>query len=58
MEWTDSKARPDLIGQTGSVTRNLTIVDAKEYPTGTSVRVSDNMGEEYWTGLEDIDLDL
>ncbi|WP_340373728.1 hypothetical protein [Peribacillus sp. FSL E2-0218] len=54
----EAKTRTDLIGKTGSVTRKLTIVDAKEYPTGTEIRVSDNMGDEYWTGLEDIDLDL
>lgn len=53
----EAKTRTDLIGQTGSITRNIKIVDAKEYPTGVSIRVSDNMGEEYWTSLEDIDLD-
>lgn len=53
----EAKKRTDLIGQTGSVTRNFTIVDALEYPTGVSIRVSDDMGEEYWTGLDDIDLD-
>ena len=58
MKWVEGKVRTDLIGQAGSVTRQLTIVDAKEYPTGISVRVLDNMGEEYWTELEDIDLDL
>ncbi|WP_198512474.1 hypothetical protein [Bacillus sp. mrc49] len=53
----EAKTRTDLIGQTGSVTLKLTIVDAKEYPTGTEIRVSDNMGEEYWTGFDDSDLD-
>ncbi|MDQ0268921.1 hypothetical protein [Cytobacillus purgationiresistens] len=57
MEWTESKARPDLVGQTATVTRNLTIVDAREYSTGISVRVQDEMGDEYWTGLDDIDLE-
>ncbi|MED4914343.1 hypothetical protein [Parageobacillus thermoglucosidasius] len=51
------KTRTDLIGLTGSVTRRITIIDAKEYPTGVSVRVSDETGEEYWTELEDIELD-
>jgi hypothetical protein len=51
------KTRTDLIGSTGSITRRVTIIDAKEYPTGVSVRVSDEMGEEYWTDLEDIELD-
>ncbi|WP_180231630.1 hypothetical protein [Bacillus cereus] len=51
------KKRIDLIGLTGSVTRKLTIIDAQEYPTGVSVRVSDNMGEEYSMDLEDVDLD-
>lgn len=53
----EAKTRTDLIGQTGSITRNFTIVDAKEYPTGVDVRVSDSMGEEYWTGLEDLELE-
>ncbi|MEX3713617.1 hypothetical protein ABFV99_14585 [Cytobacillus horneckiae] len=57
MEWIEKKARPDLVGQTATVTRNLTIVDAEEYSTGISVRVQDEMGDEYWTGLDDIDLD-
>ena len=51
------KKRDDLIGQTGSITRQITIIDAKEYPTGVSVRVRDENGEEYSTGLEDIELD-
>lgn len=49
--------RPDLVGATGSYTRHFKVVDAKEYPTGVSVRISDDMGEEFWTGLEDVDLD-
>ncbi|MFS0784750.1 hypothetical protein [Bacillus sp. 1P06AnD] len=53
----EAKTRTDLIGQTCSITRNFTIVDAKEYPTGISVRVADSMGEEYWTGLEDLEID-
>jgi hypothetical protein len=52
-----SKQLPELIGLKGSITREITIVDAQEYETGVSIRVSDNMGEEYWTSLEDVDLD-
>lgn len=52
-----SETRHDLIGQTGQITRNVEIVDAKESREGVSVRVSDNVGNEYWTDLEDISLD-
>ncbi|MGK4042223.1 hypothetical protein AB0Y20_07955 [Heyndrickxia oleronia] len=52
----EPKKRNDLIGQTGVITRSFKIIDALEYPTGISVRVEDSMGEEYWTGLEDLDL--
>jgi hypothetical protein len=47
----------ELIGQTGSTTKRITVIDAKKGKYGVDVRVSDNMGETYWTGLEDIDLD-
>ncbi|MBU5212885.1 hypothetical protein [Heyndrickxia oleronia] len=50
------KKRPDLIGREGTITKSFTIIDAKEYPTGVDVRVSDSTGEEYWTGLDDLDL--
>jgi hypothetical protein len=53
----DPKKRTDLIGLTGTITRNFKILDALEYPTGVSVRVEDNMGEEYWTSLEDLELE-
>lgn len=52
----EPKTRDDLIGLKGMITRNVTVVDAKEYPTGVSIRVCDDMGEEYWTDLEDADL--
>ncbi|WP_180235415.1 hypothetical protein [Bacillus cereus] len=52
-----SETRNDLIGQTGQITRNVEIVDAKESREGVSVRVSDNVGNEYWTDLEDVSLD-
>jgi hypothetical protein len=52
-----SKQRPDLIGLKGSITREITVIDAQEYESGISIRVTDNMGEEYWTSLEDADLD-
>lgn len=53
----EPKKRTDLIGLNGSITKEFTIIDALEYPTGVSVRVEDNMGEEYWTSLDDIDLE-
>ncbi|MGW8956636.1 hypothetical protein [Paenibacillus sp. NPDC055715] len=53
---TDQQVR-DLIGQTGSTTKRIKVIDAKKGKHGVDVRVSDNMGETYWTGLEDIDLD-
>lgn len=53
----EPKTRKDLINQTGSITRKIKIVDAKEYPMGVYVRVSDNMGEEYWMELEEVELD-
>lgn len=53
----DVKPRIDLISRTGRVTREIEILDAVEYPTGVSIRVSDNVGGEYWTTLEDVDLD-
>ncbi|KAB2334294.1 hypothetical protein [Bacillus mesophilum] len=49
--------RFDLIGKTGTISRNVKIIDALEYPTSVSIRVQDEMGEEYWTGLEDADID-
>ncbi|MED1384441.1 hypothetical protein [Bacillus mycoides] len=52
-----SETRRDLIGQTGQITRNVEIIDAKESREGVSVRVSDNVGNEYWTDLEDVSLD-
>jgi hypothetical protein len=51
------KKRDDLIGQTGSITRNFTIIDAKEGRFGVDIRVRDDRGEEYWTSLEDVSLD-
>ena len=54
--------REDLIGQSGSITRRFEIIDANEYDINgvksTSIRVSDDMGNEYWTTLEDNDISL
>ncbi|OXB99591.1 MULTISPECIES: hypothetical protein [Bacillus] len=52
-----AKSRPDLIGQTGTITRTIEIIDATESEHGVSVRVSDNVGEVYWTDLQDVELD-
>ncbi|MEX3422044.1 hypothetical protein EQ803_27675 [Bacillus thuringiensis] len=51
-----AERRPDLIGQTGTITRNIEIIDATETKHGVSVRVSDNVGEVYWTDLNDVEL--
>ncbi|TVX93011.1 hypothetical protein [Paenibacillus agilis] len=48
------KKRDDLIGQTGSITRNFEIIGAREYEGGSvEIRIRDNMGNEYWTSMED-----
>ena len=47
------RKRLDLIGQTGSITRRIEIIDAKEGPHGVDVRIRDSMGDEYWTELDD-----
>lgn len=51
-----TKTGYDLIGQTGLITRNIEIIDAKETEHGVSVRVSDNVGEVYWTDFDDVEL--
>ncbi|PGR97622.1 hypothetical protein COC68_12930 [Bacillus thuringiensis] len=51
-----AERRPDLIGQTGTITRNIEIIDATETEHGVSVRVSDNVGEVYWADLNDVEL--
>ncbi|CUB12490.1 hypothetical protein BN2127_JRS1_04277 [Bacillus cereus] len=51
-----AKRRTDLIGKTGTITRNIEIIDATETEHGVSVRVSDNVGEVYWTDLNDVEL--
>lgn len=57
MEKETVKTRHDLVGQTGFITRNIEIIDAKETEHGVSVRVSDNVGEVYWTDFDDVELD-
>ncbi|QLG39383.1 hypothetical protein HW560_15650 [Paenibacillus sp. E222] len=49
----------ELIGATGSVTRRIDIVDAKQAADGTiQIRVEDSMGNAYWTELDgDISID-
>lgn len=47
----------ELIGQEGSYTKYVTVIDAKQSENGeVNVRVRDSMGEVYWTGLDNIDL--
>ncbi len=44
----------DLIGTTGQYIRNFTIVDAKDGDHGTvDIRVSDDMGNVFWTELDE-----
>ncbi|MED3839252.1 Uncharacterised protein [Niallia circulans] len=53
-----SRKRTDLIGQTGSINKTFKIIDAVEGNFGVDVRVLiKETGEEYWTRLEDIELD-
>lgn len=54
-----SKQRNDLIGQTGTVTRQITVLDAKEADDGSiDIYVSDSMGNVFWTEMDgDISLD-
>ncbi|KEK22499.1 hypothetical protein [Bacillus gaemokensis] len=51
------KKREDLIGDTGTITKSFTVVDAQEGSHGVDVRVRESGGEEYWTSLDDISLD-
>ncbi|WP_339194331.1 hypothetical protein MKY95_21190 [Paenibacillus sp. FSL P4-0176] len=47
----------ELIGQEGSYTRYVTVIDAKQAENGeVNVRVRDSIGKVYWTGLDNIDL--
>lgn len=51
--------RTDLIGLEGLITKNVSVIDAVEYPSvgSVDVRVADSNGEEYWVSLEDIELE-
>lgn len=49
----NERKREDLIGLEGSVTRRIKVIDAKEGPLGIDLWVSDTMGNEYWTELDD-----
>ncbi|MFB5690218.1 hypothetical protein LW858_15945 [Bacillus cereus] len=51
------KKREDLIGDTGVIIRTFKVIDAREGIHGVDVRVCDSDGEEYWTSLEDVELD-
>lgn len=54
-------AKDILVGRTGQITRNVEIIDAKESTIGgvnsISVRVRDNIGNEYWTEFEEVSFD-
>ncbi|MGK5509440.1 hypothetical protein [Brevibacillus formosus] len=51
------KKRHDLIQKTGTLKHKVTIVDAKEEFHGVDVKVRDFRGSEYWTTLDDVELD-
>lgn len=51
------KKRNDLVGQTGTLKKKITIVDANESYHGVDVQVRDFRGEKYWTSLENVELD-
>ncbi|WP_169744077.1 hypothetical protein [Paenibacillus wynnii] len=47
------KQREDLIGKTGTVTHQITVVDVMVAPDGTvDVMVNDNVGNEYWVEFD------
>jgi hypothetical protein len=52
------KSREDLVGLTGSYTRTFEIIEAKEYVYesgnlgGVEVRISDDMGNTFWTSYD------
>ncbi|MED4581841.1 hypothetical protein P9578_03505 [Brevibacillus choshinensis] len=52
-----TKVRTDLIQRTGAIKQKITIVDAKESYHGVDVKVRGFRGEEYWTTLDEVDLD-
>ncbi|PEQ94774.1 hypothetical protein [Bacillus cereus] len=60
-EFVNENAKDILVGRTGQITRNVEIIDAKKSTIGgvksVSVRVRDNVGNEYWTELEEVSLD-
>lgn len=57
-ELVNENAKDILVGRTGQITRNVEIIDAKESTIGgvksISVRVRDNVGNEYWTEFEEV----
>lgn len=54
--------REDLIGRTGSITREIKIIDAEESVIGgaksVNIRVEDKAGNVYWTTMEDENIAL
>jgi hypothetical protein len=47
-----------LVGKTGTIVREIIVVDAKESAHGINIRVRESGGDEYWTNLDnDISLD-
>ncbi|GIO06255.1 hypothetical protein J31TS6_22830 [Brevibacillus reuszeri] len=51
------KKRTDLLGRKGRLKQKVTIVDANESFHGVDVKVRDFRGEEFWTSLDNLELD-
>lgn len=47
----------ELIGVTGRVTKSIKVTKVKRHEHGMDVRVIDQDGNQYWTDIENIDLD-
>lgn len=42
-----------LVGRTGQITKEVTVVDVHKGKFGTDIRVKEDDGEEYWTNLNE-----
>lgn len=52
------KKREDLIGKTGTMTKQFDVLDASESKQGISLFVVDSEGDKYWVAMDqDIQLD-
>ncbi|MCM2675604.1 hypothetical protein [Alkalicoccobacillus plakortidis] len=47
----------DLLGSDETKTVNIEVIDAEEYfLSGVELYVKDSMGDSYWTGLHEVEL--